>query len=81
VQELVDDGAKLFAIAVQPAGEQPSPGESSDELGGDLRVGIHRQLAALLCPLLAPMMVVSIIYGIAPLLQKHFGWFLRPQRR
>jgi antibiotic biosynthesis monooxygenase (ABM) superfamily enzyme len=30
---------------------------------------------------LAPLMIVSIVYGIAPLLQKHFGWFLRPQPR
>lgn len=30
---------------------------------------------------LAPLMIVSIVYGIAPVLQKHFGWFLRPQPR
>jgi hypothetical protein len=30
---------------------------------------------------LAPLMIVSMVYGIAPLLQKYFGWFLRPQPR
>lgn len=29
--------------------------------------------------LLAPLMIVSIVYGIGPFLHKHFGWFLRPQ--
>lgn len=28
--------------------------------------------------LLAPLMIVSIVYGIGPFLHKHFGWFLRP---
>jgi hypothetical protein len=31
--------------------------------------------------LLAPLMVVPIVFGIAPLLQKHFGSFLRRQPR
>ena len=31
--------------------------------------------------LLAPLMIVSIVYGIGPFLHKHFGWFLRPQTR
>jgi antibiotic biosynthesis monooxygenase (ABM) superfamily enzyme len=26
--------------------------------------------------LLAPIMVVSIIYGIAPMIQRHFAWFI-----
>ena len=26
--------------------------------------------------LLAPIMVLSIIYGIAPAIQRHFGWFI-----
>jgi antibiotic biosynthesis monooxygenase (ABM) superfamily enzyme len=30
---------------------------------------------------LAPLMIVSMVYGIAPLLQKYFGWFLRPAAR
>lgn len=29
--------------------------------------------------LLAPLMIVSIVYGIGPFLHRHFGWFLRPQ--
>jgi len=28
--------------------------------------------------LLAPLMIVSIVYGIGPFLHKHFAWFLRP---
>ncbi|MGX5667618.1 hypothetical protein ACWKW9_16740 [Rhizobium daejeonense] len=33
--------------------------------------------------LLAPIMVFSIIYGIAPLIQRHFSWFIMrlPRRK
>lgn len=31
--------------------------------------------------LLAPIMVLSIVYGIAPALQKHFAWFILRQPR
>lgn len=31
--------------------------------------------------LLAPIMVVSIVYGIAPTIQKHFAWFILRQPR
>lgn len=31
--------------------------------------------------LLAPIMVLSIVYGIAPAIQKHFAWFILRQPR
>ncbi|THV17464.1 hypothetical protein [Rhizobium rhizophilum] len=31
--------------------------------------------------LLAPIMVLSIVYGIAPTIQKHFAWFILRQPR
>ena len=31
--------------------------------------------------LLAPIMVLSIVYGIAPVIQKHFAWFILRQPR
>ncbi len=31
--------------------------------------------------LLAPIMVISIVYGIAPAIQKHFAWFILRQPR
>ena len=33
--------------------------------------------------ILAPVMVFSIVYGIAPLIQRHFGWFIMrlPRRK
>lgn len=33
--------------------------------------------------LLAPIMVFSIVYGIAPLIQRHFAWFIMrlPRRK
>jgi antibiotic biosynthesis monooxygenase (ABM) superfamily enzyme len=29
--------------------------------------------------LLAPVMIVSIVYGVTPFMQKRFAWFLLPQ--
>jgi antibiotic biosynthesis monooxygenase (ABM) superfamily enzyme len=31
--------------------------------------------------LLAPIMVLSIVYGIAPTIHKHFAWFILRQPR
>ncbi|OHV79123.1 hypothetical protein LCM4573_07710 [Rhizobium sp. LCM 4573] len=29
----------------------------------------------------APLMVSSIVFGISPAIQKHFGWFVAPKPR
>ena len=31
--------------------------------------------------LLVPLMVATIVWGIAPLLQRYFGWFIMGQKR
>ena len=88
------------ATTVQPAAPAVKPNPSKLRLALLMLVAIYPLITVILTVLapltegwanwertlvIAPLMVFSIVFGIAPRIQKHFGWWIarmpRPVRR